>query len=108
MTLLAFHFCLELTTGVGGCCGSADEMLYFKLWLCVSVGVLLRIGSFELPGHFNHKAEPVLVKVCSFFVQLQSFLTCIPCINLKLEELVKAAKLDQNASVVSSYDNSPF
>lgn len=65
-------------------------------------------GSFELPGQFNHKAEPVLLKVCSFFAPLQSFLSCIPCINLKLEEMVKGAKLDQNAFVVLSYGNSPF
>lgn len=32
---------------MGGCCGSADEMLYFKLCLCVSIdGVLLGVTCF--------------------------------------------------------------
>lgn len=65
-------------------------------------------GSFEFPGQFNHKAASVLLKVCSFFAPLQSVLFCVLCINLKLEELVKGAKLDQNAFVELSYDNSPF
>lgn len=74
-------------------------------------GVLLRITqliqlrcSFRLQVQFGHKAGPGLLKVSFFVAPLQDFLSVsLELINVKLEELVQGAKLDQKLFLLSPY-----